>query len=241
MPPRRDRTQQDDATLPHPPPPPQLNPYERASVDMLGGITRLLERQSERPGKSHEEDFAERFCKQGPKEFAGTTDPLVAEERIRSMETIYDYMGLVDVDKANGSAGNNKRASIPRTANQPGKSSVRDIQVWLTITARWYSDTTNQSVTTPMIALSLSGATHLPARPHVALNRIHRTQIMPQNTNTLMPKAVNRSSIRTSNLRFYLNRFTRARQPQLAQVCFLTGLDNHNRNYLGAQICKGIS
>ncbi|KZU86119.1 hypothetical protein F511_45976 [Dorcoceras hygrometricum] len=66
---------------------------------MLAGITRLLERQLERPGKSHEEDVAERFRKQGPKEFACTTDPLVAEEWIRSMETIYDYMGLADVDK----------------------------------------------------------------------------------------------------------------------------------------------
>ncbi|KZT76611.1 hypothetical protein F511_46364 [Dorcoceras hygrometricum] len=80
MPPRRDRTQQDDATPPPPPPPPQLTPYERASVDMLAGITRLLERQSERPVKSHEEDVAERFRKQGPKDFDGTTDPLVAEE-----------------------------------------------------------------------------------------------------------------------------------------------------------------
>ncbi|KZV41366.1 hypothetical protein F511_34374 [Dorcoceras hygrometricum] len=98
MPPRRDRTQQDDATPPPPPPPPQLTPYERASVDMLAGITKLLERHSERPGKSHEEDVAERFRKQGPKEFAGTTDPLVAEEWIRSMETIYDYMGLANAD-----------------------------------------------------------------------------------------------------------------------------------------------
>ncbi|KZV57334.1 hypothetical protein F511_38368 [Dorcoceras hygrometricum] len=71
MPPRRDSTQQDDATPPHPPPPPQLTPYERASVDMLFGITRLLERQSERSRKSHEEDVAERFHKQGPKEFQG--------------------------------------------------------------------------------------------------------------------------------------------------------------------------
>ncbi|KZV24185.1 hypothetical protein F511_03502 [Dorcoceras hygrometricum] len=47
---------------------------------MLAGITRILERQSEHSGKSHEEDFAERCCKQGPKEFAGTTDPLPAEE-----------------------------------------------------------------------------------------------------------------------------------------------------------------
>ncbi|KZV40679.1 hypothetical protein F511_18435 [Dorcoceras hygrometricum] len=90
-PPRRDRTQQDDATPPPPPPPPQLTPYERASMDMLAGITRLLERQSERPEKSHDEDVAERFRKKGLKEFAGTTDPLVAEEWIRSMETIYDY------------------------------------------------------------------------------------------------------------------------------------------------------
>ncbi|KZV47763.1 hypothetical protein F511_23268 [Dorcoceras hygrometricum] len=75
---RRDMTQQDDATPP-PPPPPQLTPYERASVDMLAGITRLLKRHSERPRKFHEDDVAERFHKQGPKEFAGTTDPLVAE------------------------------------------------------------------------------------------------------------------------------------------------------------------
>ncbi|KZV49310.1 RNA-binding protein 5-B-like [Dorcoceras hygrometricum] len=54
---------------PHPPPP-QLTPYERASVDMLAGITRLLERQSERRGRLHEEDFTERFHKQGPKEFS---------------------------------------------------------------------------------------------------------------------------------------------------------------------------
>ncbi|KZV25612.1 hypothetical protein F511_17247 [Dorcoceras hygrometricum] len=62
MTPRRDRSQQDDATPHPPPPPPQLTPYKRASMDMLAGITRLLARQSERPGKSHEEDVAERCC-----------------------------------------------------------------------------------------------------------------------------------------------------------------------------------
>ncbi|KZV19326.1 hypothetical protein F511_20501, partial [Dorcoceras hygrometricum] len=61
------------------PPPTQLTSYERASMDMLAGITRLLERQSERPEKSHEENVDERFRKQGPKEFVGTTDLLVAE------------------------------------------------------------------------------------------------------------------------------------------------------------------
>ncbi|KZV44236.1 pentatricopeptide repeat-containing protein-like [Dorcoceras hygrometricum] len=59
MPPRRARDQQNDDALP-PPPPPQLTLYERASVDMLAGTTRMLKRQSERPVKSHEEDVAER-------------------------------------------------------------------------------------------------------------------------------------------------------------------------------------
>ncbi|KZV38774.1 hypothetical protein F511_19923 [Dorcoceras hygrometricum] len=44
---------------------------------MLDGITRILERQSERSGKSPREDVAERFRKQGPKEFAGTSDPVI--------------------------------------------------------------------------------------------------------------------------------------------------------------------
>ncbi|KZV39060.1 hypothetical protein F511_25650 [Dorcoceras hygrometricum] len=71
MPPRSARDQQDDDAPPPPPPPPQLMPCERASMDMLAEITRMLERQSELSGKSHEEDVDERFRKQGPKEFAG--------------------------------------------------------------------------------------------------------------------------------------------------------------------------
>ncbi|KZV06906.1 hypothetical protein F511_45612 [Dorcoceras hygrometricum] len=78
MPPRRAKDQQDD-DAPPPPPPSQMTPYERANVDMLAWITRMLDRQSEHSGKSHEEDVAERLRKQGPKEFAWTSDPLVAE------------------------------------------------------------------------------------------------------------------------------------------------------------------
>ncbi|KZV35582.1 hypothetical protein F511_32748 [Dorcoceras hygrometricum] len=40
------------------------------------------------------------------------------------------------------------------------------------ITARWYSDTTNQSVTTPMIALDFSGTTTQSASHNVALNQV---------------------------------------------------------------------
>ncbi|XP_073153876.1 uncharacterized protein [Henckelia pumila] len=85
-----------DGNRPNPPP---LTPFEQASVNMLAGITRLLENQATQPRKSHEEDVAERFKKQGPKEFSGTTDPLVAEEWIRSMEVIFTYMGINDADK----------------------------------------------------------------------------------------------------------------------------------------------
>ncbi|XP_073127686.1 uncharacterized protein [Henckelia pumila] len=88
-----------------PPPPPPLPPappliaFERASVDMLAGITRLLEHQADRPRKTREEDIAERFRRQDPKEFAGTTDPLVSEEWIRSLEMIFAYMGIQDADR----------------------------------------------------------------------------------------------------------------------------------------------
>ncbi|KZV37548.1 hypothetical protein F511_42677 [Dorcoceras hygrometricum] len=70
MPPRHARDQK-DGDAPPPPPPPQLTPYERTSVDMLAGITKMLESQSVRSGNAHEEDVAERFRNQGPKEFAG--------------------------------------------------------------------------------------------------------------------------------------------------------------------------
>ncbi|KZV25609.1 AMP-dependent synthetase and ligase domain containing protein [Dorcoceras hygrometricum] len=70
MPPRRTRDQQED-DAPHPSSPPHLTPYESASMEMLIGITKMLERWSEQSGKSHEEDVDKRFHKQGPKEFAG--------------------------------------------------------------------------------------------------------------------------------------------------------------------------
>ncbi|KZV14723.1 hypothetical protein F511_41298 [Dorcoceras hygrometricum] len=68
--PRRAIDQQDD-DAPPPPPPPHLTPHERASVDMLAGITRLLERQLERPEKSHEEDVAGDSASRDPRSFSG--------------------------------------------------------------------------------------------------------------------------------------------------------------------------
>ncbi|KZV41674.1 3-hydroxyisobutyryl-CoA hydrolase-like protein 3, mitochondrial [Dorcoceras hygrometricum] len=94
-----------------------------------------------------------------------------------------------------------------RTVYQPGKSSVRASGP-SAITARWYSDTTNQSVTTPMIALYLSGTTHLSAGHNVALSQVlnrskaqynsHSTYFMPQILARYV-QAVNKSKTRTFN------------------------------------------
>ncbi|KZV25814.1 hypothetical protein F511_32131 [Dorcoceras hygrometricum] len=58
------------------------------------------------------------------------------------------------------------------------------------ITSRWFSDTTDQLVTTPMIALYLSGTTHLSAGHSVALSQVlnrskaHRNHL-PKSSRTL--------------------------------------------------------
>ncbi|XP_073141019.1 uncharacterized protein [Henckelia pumila] len=89
---------------PTPPPPPPQNPLaalEQDNANMMAGITALLEQQATCPRLSYEEDVAERFQKKGPKEFVGTTDPLVAEGWIRSLEFIFAYMGITDTDRVN--------------------------------------------------------------------------------------------------------------------------------------------
>ncbi|XP_073153154.1 uncharacterized protein [Henckelia pumila] len=65
----------------------------------MAGITGLLDQQSARPRLTHDEDMAERFQKKGPKEFTGTTDPFIAEGWIRSLDSIFAYMGITDADK----------------------------------------------------------------------------------------------------------------------------------------------
>ncbi|KZV18444.1 isoflavone 2'-hydroxylase-like [Dorcoceras hygrometricum] len=52
------------------------------------------------------------------------------------------------------------------------------------ITARWYSDTTNQSVTTPMIALYFSGTTTQSASHNVALNQVINQSVIQAQDNS---------------------------------------------------------
>ncbi|KZV25993.1 hypothetical protein F511_27426 [Dorcoceras hygrometricum] len=67
------------------------------------------------------------------------------------------------------------RASIPRTVYQPGNHRSVIFRAHQPIIARWYSDTTNQSITTPMIALDFSGTTHQSASRNVALKSGHQS------------------------------------------------------------------
>ncbi|KZV48634.1 protein GAMETE EXPRESSED 3 [Dorcoceras hygrometricum] len=89
------------------------------------------------------------------------------------------------------------------TAKEGPKTSPSAFSVSLNspsaITARWFSDTTDQSVTTPMIALYLSGTTHRSAGHNVALSQeSHSIDVMPQILARYV-QAVNKISTRTFN------------------------------------------
>ncbi|KZT76246.1 hypothetical protein F511_46728 [Dorcoceras hygrometricum] len=91
------------------------------------------------------------------------------------------------------------------------------------ITARWYSDTTDQSVTTPMIALDFSGTTSQTASHNVALNQSDRLNIKFITSVTAMStlKAVKSAQFVPSILKFYLTDSSNARQDFLeAGICF---------------------
>ncbi|KZV40349.1 hypothetical protein F511_44522 [Dorcoceras hygrometricum] len=45
------------------------------------------------------DDPQEKFRRQKPKEFSGTTDPLVVERWIKSMEVIFEYLQMPDLDR----------------------------------------------------------------------------------------------------------------------------------------------
>ncbi|KZV33361.1 WPP domain-interacting protein 2-like [Dorcoceras hygrometricum] len=90
------------------------------------------------------------------------------------------------------------------------------------ITARWSSDTTNQSVTTPMIALDFSGTTNQSASHNVALNQViksicqsgsrcmHKHISRFHNINRIHVHAQAAKSARfvPSTVEIYLNRFS---------------------------------
>ncbi|XP_073133686.1 uncharacterized protein [Henckelia pumila] len=90
------------AVTPPPPPPPRPPPSPPPQVDVggqvLAGLARILERHVDAP-RAGVGTVYEQFWKMNPKDFAGTTDPLIAEGWIRSLEVIFRYMQLGDPDR----------------------------------------------------------------------------------------------------------------------------------------------
>ncbi|XP_073272041.1 uncharacterized protein [Primulina huaijiensis] len=80
-----------------PPPPPDMN------AQMLAGMTQFFAQfagnNAVAARQTGPEAVCERFMKMRPKEFSGTTDPLVAEGWIKSLEVIFEFMGLEDGDR----------------------------------------------------------------------------------------------------------------------------------------------
>ncbi|KZV22914.1 hypothetical protein F511_39379 [Dorcoceras hygrometricum] len=83
--------------------------FEETDSDNNGNITQLLrllvEQNNSGNGQSSSsrgpsnDDPQEKFRRQKPKEFSGTTDPLVAERWIKSMEVIFEYLQMSDLDR----------------------------------------------------------------------------------------------------------------------------------------------
>ncbi|KZV17608.1 hypothetical protein F511_22504 [Dorcoceras hygrometricum] len=81
----------------------ESNPDSNASIAQL--LRLLVEQTNRGNGQSsssrgpNNDDPQEKFRRQKPKEFSGTTDPLVAESWIKSMEVIFEYLQMPDLDR----------------------------------------------------------------------------------------------------------------------------------------------
>ncbi|XP_012846710.1 PREDICTED: uncharacterized protein LOC105966666 [Erythranthe guttata] len=62
-------------------------------------IEQLLQRNQTAPQINAHQAIYERFLRMNPSEFHGGTDPTIAEEWIKSLEVIYDYMQMTDRDR----------------------------------------------------------------------------------------------------------------------------------------------
>ena len=116
MPPRRRNLnalgepaqQPDPAPAPAPAPAVDMNQILTNLTGLVerqaGQIDRLIEQRNNQnqpppPQVPENATICEKFMKLHPKEFNGETDPMVAEEWIKSLECIFNYMRLGDADK----------------------------------------------------------------------------------------------------------------------------------------------
>ncbi|KAG6479236.1 hypothetical protein ZIOFF_062698 [Zingiber officinale] len=75
------------------------SPLPDAATRILEGMARLLEQHTGNAHRGQQEDVYVQFRRMDPKDFAGTTDPFVAEGWIRSLEVIFRYMDMADRDR----------------------------------------------------------------------------------------------------------------------------------------------
>ncbi|XP_073139002.1 uncharacterized protein [Henckelia pumila] len=78
-------------STPPPPPPPLPPPPVHVGAQVLAGLARILELHSYAP-RARPSTVYEQFRKMDPKDFSGSSDPMVAEGWIRSLEVIFRYM-----------------------------------------------------------------------------------------------------------------------------------------------------
>ncbi|XP_073138411.1 uncharacterized protein [Henckelia pumila] len=86
-----------DPHAPPPPPPPPPPPID-VGAQVLAGLDRIFEQHVEAP-RARPSAIYEQFRKMDLKDFSGTTDLMVAEGWIRSLEAIFRYMELGDGDQ----------------------------------------------------------------------------------------------------------------------------------------------
>ncbi|KZV52889.1 hypothetical protein F511_16113 [Dorcoceras hygrometricum] len=82
---------------------------EEPDLDSNASITQLLRLLVEQSGRANgqysssrgpsHDDPQDKFRRQKPKEFSGTTDPLVAAIWIKSMKVIFEYLQMPDLDR----------------------------------------------------------------------------------------------------------------------------------------------
>ncbi|KZV48845.1 hypothetical protein F511_19302 [Dorcoceras hygrometricum] len=85
-------------------------PVDESSPDSNASIAQLLRLLVEQQGRGNgqssssrgpnNDDPQERFRRQKPREFSGTTDPFVAKSWIKSMEVIFEYFQTPDLERS---------------------------------------------------------------------------------------------------------------------------------------------
>ncbi|KZV26313.1 hypothetical protein F511_21267 [Dorcoceras hygrometricum] len=123
------------------------------------------------------------------------------ETGIDQLNLHFVQLGYLKILQMGNADPNNTKLENNTSKSASGNHQSVIFRVHQPITARWYSDTTNQSVTTPMIALDYSGTTPQLASHNMALISGHKSinlaQDIPQrhdntnNANQLSPDILN--------------------------------------------------